>query len=78
MTVVELKEKLIAKIITTNDEGLLEHLSDIIEFEYNNESVYKMSPEEIEAVHDGIRQVENGEWISHEEANKQIAEWLKK
>jgi len=78
MTVVELKEKLIAKIKSTDNEELLEHIANIIDFERNTDEVYKLSPEEIAAVNEGIEQIKNGQYLSHEEANRQIEEWLKK
>jgi len=76
MTVVELKEKIIAKISTTDNEELLEHISDLIDFESNE--IYEMSPDEIEAVKDGIRQIESGQSMPHEEVKRRIDEWLKK
>jgi len=78
MTVVELKEKLIAKIKSTDNEELLEHIANIIDFERNTDEVYKLSPEEIAAVNEGIEQIKNRQYLSHEEANRQIEEWLKK
>jgi predicted transcriptional regulator len=33
--------------------------------------------EEKAAVEDGRNQIKNGQWLSHEDANKQIDEWLK-
>jgi len=30
------------------------------------------------AVKEGIEQIENGQYLSHEEANRQVEEWLKK
>lgn len=78
MTVIELKEKLIAKIKSTDNEELLEHIADIIEFEHNDGIVYNLSPEEMAAVKEGIEQIENGQYLSHEEANRQVEEWLKK
>jgi predicted transcriptional regulator len=76
MTVVELKEKIIAKISETDDEELLEHISDLIDFEHND--VHEMSQGEIEAVEDGIRQIENGQSVPHEEVKRRMDEWLKK
>lgn len=78
MTVVELKEKLIEKINSTDDEQLLEHISNIIEFEHNSDAIHIMSPGEIEAVNEGLEQVKNGQCISDEEAHRQFEEWLKK
>jgi hypothetical protein len=79
MTVIELKEKLIAQINSIDDEGLLDSLSRTVELEMKiNDGSYIMSVDEIEAVKDGLEQLKNGQWISHEEANREIDEWLKK
>ncbi len=78
MTVIELKERLIENIRNTDNEEFLEHISDMFEFELNPEGVYEMIPEEIEAVKEGIDDLDNGRWISNEEANKRADEWLKK
>jgi predicted transcriptional regulator len=37
-----------------------------------------MSLGEIEAVEEGLSQIKRGEWITNEEANRQVEEWLKK
>ena len=76
MTTIELKEKLIAKINETDNEGLLDQISHLIAFEA--EGIYEMSIGEIEAVETGLAQLDKGEWLSHTESNKQIEEWLKK
>ncbi len=79
MTVIELKEKLIAQINSINDEELLDSLAHTVELELAvNNGTYIMSADEIEAVKDGIEQIKNGQWISHEEATREINEWLKK
>ncbi len=76
MSTAELKEKIIAKIIATDDDELLEHISDLIEFEHGG--VYEMSPGEVEAVNEGLAQFKKGQWITHEESNKRAEEWLRK
>jgi hypothetical protein len=78
MTVVELKEKLIENIRNTDNEELLEHISDIFEFKLGPEGTYEMSAEEIEAVKEGIEQIENGRFLTNEEVIKLSAECLKK
>ena len=78
MTVVELKEKLIAKISTTNDKELLDEVSWIIDVEEPDNEMHIMSAGEIEAVKEGLEQIKNGQYISNEEANRQVEEWLKK
>ena len=76
MSTAELKEKIIAKIVATDDDELLGHIADLIEFEHNES--YQMSAGEIEAVNEGLEQFKNGQWITHEESNKRAEEWLKK
>ena len=78
MTAIELKEKIIAQISSTNDEELLGHISKVIDIELHANDIHIMSPAEIEAVNDGLAQLENGQWITNEESNKRVDEWLKK
>jgi hypothetical protein len=42
------------------------------------EEIYHLSPEELEAVNEGIWQIENGFFISNEEANKRAEEIIQK
>ncbi|HTD97637.1 MAG TPA: hypothetical protein VK668_00045 [Mucilaginibacter sp.] len=78
MTVIELKEKLIARISNTDDEELLDQISRVIDLETRMDEIYEMSPEEIEAVKEGIAQLDNGQWVSNDEANKMIDKCLGK
>ncbi len=78
MTVIELKEKLISEINSTENEGLLEEILLIIDFEKDTRDIHIMSEAEVEAVEDGLAQLERGEWITNEEANRRADQWLKK
>ncbi len=79
MTVVELKEKLIAKINSIEDEVLLDSIARNLEFELEiNSQPYIMSQGEIDAVNEGLEQIKNGQWITNEESNRHVEEWLKK
>ena len=40
------------------------------------EEIHHLSPEELEAVKEGVWQIENGLFLSHEESNKKIEELL--
>ena len=57
---------------------MLNLIARAIQLEEQFEDIYVMSPGEIAAVEDGIKQIKNGQWVSHEEATKRIDEWLKK
>jgi hypothetical protein len=76
MTAVELKDKLIAKISDTNNEELLDQISRLIELEDQISDVYKLSPDELKAVNEGIEQIDNGLFLTNDEANKLIDKCL--
>ena len=79
MSTAELKEKLIAQINDTDNYQLLTEISTMLYIESKSvNGVYQMSEAEREAVEDGLNQIRNGQWISDEEANRQIEEWLRK
>jgi len=79
MSTAELKEKLIAQINDTDNDELLSEISTMLYVESKSvNGVYQMSVAEREAVEDGLNQIRNGQWISDEEANRQIEEWLRK
>lgn len=78
MSEVELKKKLTSAIKTTDDHELLYQIFRLLKFELSAEEVYKVSTEERKAIDEGISQIDNGEFLSHEEANKRVDEWLKR
>lgn len=78
MSTIELKEMLIEKINSTDDEELLQEMALLFDFEKGIDDDYEMCPEEIEAINEGIAQLDNGQWITNEESNKRADEWLKK
>jgi predicted transcriptional regulator len=79
MSTAELKEKLIAQINSPDNDELLSEISTMLYIESKSvNGVYQMSEAEREAVEDGLNQIKNGQWISNEEANRQIEEWLRK
>jgi hypothetical protein len=70
MSTIELKEKLMEKINGVDDVALLQEIAGLIDFDIESDEIYALSPEEIEAVKDGIDQIEKGLAISNEEARK--------
>lgn len=78
-SIIKLKEKRIEKINGIDDEELLHEIAHVIDFEPEvTDRVYIMSPGEIAAVNEGLEQLKSVQWASHEEANREIDEWLKK
>lgn len=75
---IQLKEKLIAKIGSTNDDELLRQLLRVLDIESKTEELYFLNKAEEIAVKEGIAQLDQGKFLSNEEANKQAQQCLKK
>ena len=75
MTTIALKKYLVSKINTLEDDAVLNQLKKIVQ---NNEKVYKLSDYHLEKVAISRKQFENGEFITEEEMDKKVAEWLKR
>ncbi len=72
----QLKEKLIAKIDSTNDEELLHQLLRVLDLESKTDEYYSLSEDEENAVNEGIAQLDKGVFLSNEEANSQADQCL--
>jgi predicted transcriptional regulator len=73
------KEKLIDKISHINDESILEEIMEIVEFELEmtGDKIH-LSDEQKSFIDQGLKDLENGDILSNEEAKKMTSEWLKK
>ncbi|MBL0145486.1 MAG: hypothetical protein IPP48_06725 [Chitinophagaceae bacterium] len=78
MSTIEMKKELIEKIQSTNDEGLLEEVYRLLEI--NNEEIDTiiLSDYQKAKIDAGINDMQAGNFLSNEDANKEIEEWLKK
>ena len=75
---VDLKQQLIDKIQLTTDKVKLEEIYRLLEIDFDEQEVYMLSAEQKSAVGEAQKQIENGEFISDEDANKEVEEWLKR
>ncbi|MDE3182350.1 MAG: hypothetical protein KGM16_02925 [Bacteroidota bacterium] len=78
MSTLELKKNLIEKISKIENEDLLNEVNRLIEIETSDIEVYKFSDEQKAAIAEAQIQIKNGEFLTDEEATKEINEWLKK
>ena len=78
MSTIELRKRLIDKIQKTDNENLLEEAFRLLELETQDIEVYKLSDEQRKAVNEGRKQIKNGEFLTDEQANNEIDEWLKR
>lgn len=78
MSTAELRKKLIEKINITENEDLLEEVYRLLEIESEDIEIYKLTDDQMLAIEEARNQIKNGQFLSDEEADKEINEWLEK
>lgn len=80
MTKIDLKESLIAHINEMNDDHLLAEIYEWIKLEeaQNVNGIYQLSKLQEQALEEARQSIRNGEFLTEEEANREIDEWLEK
>jgi hypothetical protein len=78
MTIKELRHNVIDKINKLDDESLLNDLIKLIDNAANEDEIYRLSDNHKKAINTAIGQIENGHYLTNEQSNKQIDEWLNK
>lgn len=71
-----LQEILIQKISATKDEKILQEINRLLE-DGIEEDVYQLTPEQISGIEESKEKIRNGQFLNHEDARKEIEEWLK-
>jgi predicted transcriptional regulator len=72
----EIKTNLINAINQTDNPVLLMEISKLIDIGFADEKVIKLNKRQISDIETAIAQIENGEFLTNEEAKKQSKEWL--
>ena len=75
MTTLELKKVLMHRIAEINDKSFLSAINTIIETK-SNSTIYKTTPEQRKRIMEGKAQIENGEFFTNEQVEKEIDQWL--
>lgn len=78
MSTVELRKRLIDKIEKTEDKRILEEMFRLLEIETEDIEIYTLNEGQIMAVNEAREQIKKGQFLTEEQANKEIDEWLKK
>ena len=78
MSTIELRNTIIDKIKKIDDEDLLNEVNRLIEIETSDIEIYKFSDEQKAAIEEAEDQINRGEFLTDEEATKDIDKWLKK
>jgi hypothetical protein len=78
MSTIELKERLIEKIQTTSDSNILEEMYRLLEIEQIDTANFYFSDEQKKQINTAQKQVQEGQYLSNLEADKEIDQWLEK
>jgi hypothetical protein len=78
MSTTELKQILIEKIQLTDDLQLLEEAYRLLEINDDRSEVFVLTEAQHQAIETARQQIQAGQYLTHEQANKEIDEWLEK
>jgi len=78
MQVVEIKRRLIEKIKSLENETLLKEAFRLVSLETDNTDVYKLSDKQREIINEAREQIASNQYLTEEQANREIEEWLNK
>jgi hypothetical protein len=78
MSVAEIKSNIINEISSLEDVLILEKITKILGIGIPKKENYVFSEEQRKRIEKALKQAENGECISDEEAEKEIQAWLEK
>lgn len=77
MTTKDLRDQVINKVSELEDESLLNDLIRLID-DSTDDEIYRVSDNHKKAINTAINQIEKGDYLTDEQSNKQIGEWLNK
>ena len=78
MKTIEIKKKLINEINLSKNKGLLEEFYHFLNLENEIQETYKLNMEQVSAIAEARKQIENDDFLTNEQANQEIEEWLNK
>jgi len=78
MSTVELRRRLIDKIQKTENEDLLAEAYRLLELETEDIEMYKLNDDQRKAISEARQQINSGQFLTDEQSNKEIDEWLSK
>lgn len=73
-----MKKKLIDKIQSTEDTNILEEVYRILEMSSEEVDFVELTNEQKTSIDQGIADIENRRFLTHEDAKKEIEKWLKR
>lgn len=78
MSTIELRKRLIDKVQKTQDERVLEEAYRLLELETEDIDIYKLDDGQKKAIGQARQQIKDGQFLTNDQANREIDEWLNK
>ena len=78
MTTLELRNQVIGRINLVNDDELLQDVFKLLDINQPDSEVIKLTNNHKEAIETAINQINNGDYLTNEQANEETDTWLKK
>lgn len=78
MKTIEIRNKLIHEINLSNNKNLLEEFYHYLNQENKIQNPYKLSKEQNAAIEEARTQIKKGDFLTNEQADQEIEEWLNK
>lgn len=76
MKTIEIKNKLIDEIKLSKNKDLLEEIYRFLNLENEMQETYKLNEEQKTAVTEARDQIKKGNYLTNEQANQEIDQWL--
>lgn len=78
MSTIELRKRLIEKIQKTENEELLQEAYRLLDIEIDDAEIYTLNTDQKKVIDEAMQQIKTGQFITEQQANKEIDEWLSK
>lgn len=78
MKIIEIRKKLIHEIKLSDNKYLLEEFYNYLNQENKVQKPYTLNKEQNAAINEARTQVKNGNFLTNEQADQEIEEWLNK
>ena len=76
MKTVDIRKRLIEEINLSSNKNLLEEMYNFLNRD-NDADLYKLNQFQKDAIAEGREQIKNGQFLTNEQVNHDIEEWLK-
>ena len=78
MTTLDIKNRLIKRIKSTENQDILQEIYRLLDFDQDDLEPLMLTKEQQVAVKKGLQDIKKGKYMTDRQANTEISRWLKK